>query len=158
VLRPAGRECRHNGVVRSPRLTDVSGLRGSRAVRWGLRSVAVLVVASFGFSLVFSPVRDWFSQRSALAAKTAEFEALAEANEQLQKEVDQLSTTEGIRRAARDHLGYVLPGERPVVIGEMPDLPVELPATWPYTLVSSIVAARAADASRGGGGLEPLGP
>jgi hypothetical protein len=120
--------------------------------------VAVLVVASFGFSLVFAPVRDWFSQRSALAAKTAEFEALAEANEQLQKEVDRLSTTEGIRRAARDHLGYVLPGERPVVIGEMPGLPVELPATWPYTLVSSIVSARAADASRGGGGLTPLGP
>ena len=158
MLRPAGRECRHNGDVRSPRLTDVAGLRASRAVRWGLRSVVVLVVASFGFSLVFAPVRDWFSQRSALAAKTAEFEALAEANEQLQKEVDRLSTTEGIRRAARDHLGYVLPGERPVVIGEMPGLPVELPATWPYTLVSSIVSARAADASRGGGGLTPLGP
>lgn len=142
-------------VPRPPRLAD---LRGSRVLRWTGRSLGVLVVASFGFSLVVAPVRDWFSQRSALAAKTAEFEALAEANEQLQKEVDQLSTTEGIRRAARDHLGYVLPGERPVIIGETPDLPVELPSTWPYTLVSSIVSARAADASRGGGGLEPLGP
>ena len=109
-------------------------------------------------TFIVIPVRDYRTQSKALAAKTSEFEALADANEQLQEEVNALSTPEGIRNAARTLLGYVLPGEQRLALTKMPSLPTDLPQTWPYTMVSDIVRVRAEVAAASGNALSPLAP
>lgn len=124
---------------------------------WGARILGTAVAITAGLSLVVFPLRDFVVQRQAIAQKTAEFETLADANEQLQFEVNRLSTPEGIRNAARAQLGYVLPGEQRMSLVQMPALPTDLPDSWPYTLVTDIVRFRTAAASTGGA-LAPLAP
>lgn len=128
------------------------------AVTWGIRLVGTAFGIAALLTFIVIPVRDYRSQSKALAAKSAEFEALADANEQLQIEVSALSTPEGIRNAARTLLGYVLPGERRLALTKMPSLPTELPPTWPYTLVSDIVRIRTEAAQASDNALSPLTP
>ena len=126
---------------------------------WLLRLLGVVVAGSAVVSLFVFPLRDWVTQREALAKKTAEFEKLADANEALQNDVNALSTPEGIRRAAREQLGYVQPGEQRIDLGPMPALPTTLPDAWPYTMVTDIVTVRSnAKAAASGNALAPLAP
>jgi hypothetical protein len=99
-------------------------------------------------------VKAYFEQRDVFNKKTAEFNALADANEELQNEVNDLSTPEGIRNAARTQLGYVLPGEQKLSFAKTPALPTALPPQWPYSLVTSIVAVRTQVAANGGSALQ----
>ena len=126
--------------------------------RWGLRIVLASVITAGATSLFVFPLRDYVTQRSALAQRNAEFNALADTNEQLQTEVNHLGTPEGIRNAARAQLGYVLPGEQRFTLVPMPALPTELPAAWPYSLITDIMRVRAAHATTGNGALNPLAP
>ncbi len=146
----------------SSRITAyAAGLRRS-ILQSNARYAVYAVVAGLGvtlaFTLVVFPMRDYFAQRSMVAAKTAEFETLADANEQLQVEVNKLATPEGIRNAARAQLGYVLPGEQRLQMVQMPALPTDLPAQWPYSLVKDILKVRGESAAKAGGALSPLAP
>lgn len=116
------------------------------------------VAIAFVFSLFWVPAHDFISQRAVLAQKQTEFDALADANEQLQNEVNQLQTPEGVRRAARNQLGFVMPGEKRVKLLPPDALPVDLPAQWPYTLVTGIVSVRASIAAAHNAPLSPLSP
>ena len=166
---------RHNGEVSSsakkskkaaPQRTSLTArmaasfrsLLQHRGTRYGVGVVAVGLGVTLTFSLIVFPMRDYFAQRSMVASKTAEFETLADANEQLQIEVNKLKTPEGIRNAARAQLGYVLPGEQRLQMVQMPALPTDLPAKWPYSMVTSILQVRAASAMKSGGALSPLAP
>ncbi len=124
---------------------------------WMVKILGSSVALAALFSFIIFPLRDYRAQSKALDAKTTEFETLADANEQLQIEVNALSTPEGIRNAARTLLGYVLPGEQRLSLVKMPALPTDLPQTWPYTLVSDIVRVRTQVAQASGGALSPLG-
>lgn len=135
-----------SSVVRNPAFKWV------RNIGVGTISTAIVI------SLFVFPIRDYFVQRSALAARDAEFETLADANERLQIEVNKLQTPEGIRAAARAQLGYVLPGEQRISVSKMPELPTQLPEVWPYTMVSDIVSVRAEQAQKADGALSPLAP
>jgi len=126
--------------------------------KWAIRLVGAAFTIAAILSFVVIPVRDFRAQSQALEAKTAEYEALADANEQLQIEVSELSTPEGIRNAARTLLGYVLPGEQRLTLTQMPTLPTDLPQTWPYTMVSDIVRVRAEVAQASSNALSPLVP
>lgn len=128
------------------------------AARWAIRIVGTSVALAALLSFIVFPLRDYRAQSKALAAKTTEFETLADANEQLQFEVNELSTPEGIRNAARTLLGYVLPGEQRLALVKMPALPTNLPPTWPYTMVSDIVRVRTQVAQASGNALAPLAP
>ena len=126
---------------------------------WALKLLGVVVAGAAAVSLFVFPLRDWVTQREALATKTAEFEKLADANESLQNDVNALSTPEGIRRAAREQLGYVVPGEQRINLGPMPALPTTFPDAWPYTMVTDIMSVRAnASAAASGNALSPLAP
>lgn len=126
---------------------------------WALKLLGVVVAGAAAVSLFVFPLRDWVTQREALAKKTAEFEKLADANESLQNDVNALSTPEGIRRAAREQLGYVVPGEQRINLGPMPALPTTFPDAWPYTMVTDIMSVRAnASAAASGNALSPLAP
>lgn len=129
-----------------------------RGVVWSLRVVGASVAIAALFSLFVFPVRDYVAQSKTLDRKISEFNALAEANEQLQDEVNDLATLEGIRNAARNQLGYVLPGESRISLAPMPALPTDLPDTWPYSLISDIVAVRAEVAGTPSQPLAPFGP
>ena len=122
------------------------------------RLVAAGVMVGFLMALFTVPVKNWVIQNNVLNAKQAEFEALADANEALQSEVNTLQTPEGVRAAARDQLGYVLPGETRVRLLPNGELPKELPQQWPYTLVSGIVAVRQSIAQANNAPLSPLAP
>lgn len=119
--------------------------------------VGGVVVVALAISLFFIPAREYFTQRTALAQKNKEFNALADANEQLQNQVNQLQTPEGAAQAAREQLGYVAPGEHKVTLLPMPALPTSLPNEWPYSVVSNIVTIRA-NAAGSGGTLNGLAP
>ena len=141
----------------STRSARVRSLVPRSTLVWGARIAGAAVAATAGLSLVVFPLRDYVEQRQAIADKRFEFETLADANEQLQFEVNRLSTPEGIRNAARSQLGYVLPGEQRLSLVQMPTLPIDLPDAWPYTLVTDILRVRTAAASSGGA-LAPLAP
>lgn len=119
-----------------------------------LKAGGTLVGVATLVSLVIIPVTDYLDQQKVLAKKSAEFDALADANEQLQNEVNDLSTPEGIRNAARTQLGYVLPGEQRLSFARTPELPTDLPAQWPYTLVTDIVTVRTQVAVDSGAALK----
>jgi cell division protein FtsB len=140
---------------KSPRIKR--DLLANPATRIAVNIVGVFVVVLVGVSLFFIPAREYFTQRTALAQKNKEFNTLADANEQLQNEVNNLQTPEGAAQAARQQLGYVLPGEHKVTLLPMPALPTTLPTAWPYSVVSNIVAIRANSAGSGGAlnGLAP---
>ena len=124
------------------------------AVRTALRLGGLVLAFATVLSLFVLPVKAYFEQRDVFNKKTAEFNALADANEQLQNEVNDLSTPEGIRNAARAQLGYVLPGEQKLAFAQTPALPTDLPAQWPYTLVTGIVAVRHQVAATNGAALQ----
>ena len=128
------------------------------AAKWTMRLTVTLVGVAFAFSLVVIPVSDYVAQRSELDRKEREFEALADANEQLLNEVTQLETPEGAIAAARRQLGYVMPGEQRVALVPMPALPTTLPDAWPYSMVTDIVAVRTAEAGQSSPALAPLSP
>lgn len=130
----------------------------NKAVIWMLRLVGAGVLIAAVASLVVFPVRDYVAQSATLDRKTAELEALADANEQLVNEVNELATPEGTRNAARSQLGYVLPGESRMSLTPMPELPTDLPDTWPYTIISSIVTLRAEVIAASDSPLSPFGP
>jgi hypothetical protein len=58
--------------------------------------------------------------------------------------VDRLQTDDGIREAAREEIGFVESGDRRSTILPLPQLPAQLPAGWPYNVVTGIFAARTA--------------
>lgn len=135
----------------TPKDARIGRSRGTKAI---VRTGGFLVGLAAMFALFIIPVTDFIEQREALAKKTAEFDALADANEELQNEVNDLSTPEGIRNAARTQLGYVLPGEQKLSFAKTPLLPTALPAQWPYTMISSIVAVRTEAVAGSGSALQ----
>lgn len=115
----------------------------------------ILVVGSFANSFLVLPVKSWFGQRTEFEDRSAELEALQEATDRLQTEVDRLNTPEGVEDAARDELGFVMVGEdRRTVVGDA-SAPIDLPWGWPYDLVEQIVQVREAEARSGARNSEP---
>jgi cell division protein FtsB len=129
-----------------------------RSTRLALQFMATFIAVAAAFALLVFPLRDYVTQRSAIAQKVAEFDVLADINEQLQNEVNALSTPEGIRNAARAQLGYVFPEEQRMSLVQVDQLPTTLPSSWPYTLVTNIVTIRTAEAATSSKALAPLAP
>jgi len=118
-------------------------LRRPRWVLFGgafILVVAVTIVAA----LFILPVQTWMDQDTDLEQRQAELAELERVNGQLAGEVDRLETDDGIREAAREEIGFVESGDRRSTILPMPLLPRELPAGWPYNVVTGIFAARTA--------------
>jgi cell division protein FtsB len=119
-----------------------------RPSRWILGMVAVLIAIALGAAVFVLPVRAWMNQRDDLDRYENQLAVLDDANAQLSAEVERLQTPEGVTEAARQELGYVAPGERRLVLTEIPPAPGLLPGGWTYGLVSAIVAARATDVTQ----------
>lgn len=113
-----------------------------RLANWAAVILGVFIAFSLTASLVVLPLRDVVRQNKAIAERRSEFDALADANEQLMKEIDHLGSAPGIIAAAREQLGFIFAGEKRVTLLEAPNLPVDLPQEWPYSMVTNIVAVR----------------
>ena len=144
------------GIVRPEPLAQ--RISSNRGVRWAVGLATTTVGMAILLGVVVLPVSDWVVQNSTIAKRSAELEALADANEQLQNDINGLKTPDGTRNAARDQLGYVMPGEQRISLLPMPALPTDLPDAWPYTLVESIVEVRTVEHSPADRALQPLAP
>ena len=106
--------------------------------------VALAIAGALAAALFVLPVQTYLDQDDAIAERTDELRQLETVNADLQNEVDRLRTDEGVREAAREEIGYVDATEQRVTMMDLPDLPTTLPAGWPYSLVTSIIAVRTA--------------
>jgi hypothetical protein len=115
-----------------------------------LGAVGILVAGAIGTALFVLPVRTWFEQSHKIDALDAQLEINGHVNDQVQQEVDELKTDEGVKVAAREELGYIGYNEQRETIVDLPDVPSDLPDGWPYGPVEQIIALRTA-AQRSGG-------
>jgi cell division protein FtsB len=110
------------------------------AVLLGL--LALVIVGAIATALFGLPVRTWFEQDDALRQLDAELAELQAVNADLQREVDRAQTDAGVTEAAREELGYIEFGERPLTMLDLPQLPTTFPQGWPYNIVERMIAVR----------------
>jgi len=115
-----------------------------------LGAVGVIVAVAIGAALFVLPVKTWLGQNAKIDALHRQVEATESVNGDLQQEVDELQTDEGIRAAAREQLGYQQANERRETIVGMPDVPTDLPDGWPYGPIEQIISLRAGAVPAGG--------
>ena len=96
-----------------------------------------LAAALFGL-----PIQTYFNQDERLDQRTDQLAQLESVNDDLRNEVARLGTTDGIREAAREELGFVEAGERRESVLDFPGVPTDLPDGWPYSVVNGITALR----------------
>ncbi|CAB4865160.1 unannotated protein [freshwater metagenome] len=111
---------------------------------------ATLIVVAIGAALFVLPIKSWMHQRDQLATRAGELVTLDAANNQLQTEVNRLQTPGGIKEAAREEIDYVEKGEQRITVLPVGPASTNLPAGWPYDLVTTIVAIRQAEAVAAG--------
>ena len=90
--------------------------------------LSVVAVAA----LAVVPTRTFINQKRDTAAAEAQLSSLREGNERMQRELDGLNTDEELERVARQHYGFVKPGEEVYRIIEPPSPPVTVPGVWPF--------------------------
>jgi cell division protein FtsB len=150
VRRPTGavKTRAHGGVDASrfseftrPIAKDKQLVKG-RGKRIAFAGVAVVIAAALIASLFVLPVKSWMQQRDDMARKQNELDQLSKANAQLATDVNRLQTPDGIKEAARQDVGYGVPGEKRVTVLPLPAAPLALPAGWPYDAITQIAAVR----------------
>ena len=104
----------------------------------------LLVIVTIAAAVFILPIGTWMDQDDDLAQRQAELDELQRVNGQLSGEVERLQTDDGVREAAREEIGFVDQGDQRSTILPLPPLPRELPAGWPYNVVSGMFAARTA--------------
>lgn len=107
-----------------------------------------VVVFSFGNSFFVLPLTSWFGQRTEIDSRQDELDTIKKATDELQAEVDRLRTPEGVQDAAREELGFIVAGEaRQQIVGNA-TAPIDLPAGWPYDLVTQIISVKVTEAAQ----------
>jgi len=105
---------------------------------------ALAVIGTMAAAVFVLPIGTWRDQSTDLVQRQAQLDELVNVNGQLSAEVDRLKTDDGVREAAREEIGYVMTGEARRTVLPAPPLPNDLPAGWPYNIVTQIFAARTA--------------
>lgn len=107
--------------------------------------VALVIAGALATALFGLPVQTYLSQDEALVYRQTQLDQLEAVNADLAAEVNRLRTDDGIREAAREQIGFVDAREQRQSLLPLPDLPTELPAGWPYQIVTDIIALRSGD-------------
>jgi len=103
---------------------------------------ALIVIATIAAAVFILPIQTWMDQDDDLVQRQAQLDELREVNSELAAEVARLETPGGIRDAAKEEIGFVEPNEERFSLLPLPPLPNELPAGWPYDVVTQILDAR----------------
>lgn len=104
--------------------------------------VALAISGALAAALFVLPVQTLFAQDEQIAERTDQLAKLQAVNDDLRTEVERLRTEDGIREAAREQLGYVEQGEVRTSILDLPAVPTDLPAGWPYGVIEGIAELR----------------
>ena len=107
-----------------------------------LALVALGIAAALASALFVLPIRTYFDQHDRIEQRTEQVTELESVVADLRSEVERLGTSDGVREAAREQLGYVEAGEIRESVLDYPDLPTDLPDGWPYGTVSEIMDLR----------------
>lgn len=107
-----------------------------------LALVAMAIAAALGAALFVLPTQTLFAQDEQISERSDQLSELQAINDDLRSEVERLRTDDGIKEAAREQLGYVEEGEIRTSILDLPAVPTDLPAGWPYCLVEGITTLR----------------
>lgn len=146
IERPEGRSAADRG---RSRLGDVTRpIHVDRRITTQRRStvllavVAIAIAGALAAALFILPVQTYFGQNERIEQRAEQLAQLEQVNDDLRTEVERLRTDDGVREAAREELGMVEEGERRQSILDLPDVPTNLPAGWPYSIVSGIAEVR----------------
>jgi len=107
-----------------------------------LAMVALAIAGALAAALFVLPVQTYFAQDERIDQRAEQLEQLEQVNADLRAEVERLRTDDGVREAARVELGMVREGELRQSILDLPDVPTDLPAGWPYSIVTGIAEVR----------------
>ena len=107
-----------------------------------LAIVALAIAGALAAALFGLPIQTYFNQDERLEQRRDQLTQLESVNDDLRNEVARLGTTDGVREAAREELGFVEAGERRESILDFPGVPTDLPDGWPYSVVNDITALR----------------
>jgi cell division protein FtsB len=95
-----------------------------------------LVGGGTGLVLVLAlgvfPTRSWLDQRHQVSAAQQRLDVLRQQNDELQAQLDELSTPEEVERLAREQYNLVRPGEEAYSLLPAPLPALELPDVWPF--------------------------
>jgi cell division protein FtsB len=120
-------------ISRRPRVALFTGI-------FALGIIAVIALAVFVL-----PIGTWRAQSSELEQRQTQLDELRRVNNELEAETIRLETPDGVREAAREDYGFVESDENRSTVLPFPALPTDLPAGWPYNVVTQIIAARTVD-------------
>ena len=107
-----------------------------------LAIIALAIAGALAAALFGLPIQTYFNQNERLDQRHHQLTQLESVNDDLRDEVARLGTTDGVREAAREELGFVEAGEHRASVLDLPGVPTELPDGWPYSLVSGITTLR----------------
>jgi cell division protein FtsB len=107
-----------------------------------LAIIALAIAGALAAALFGLPIQTYFQQDERIEQQRDQLTQLESVNDDLRNEVGRLATTDGVREAAREELGYVESGEIRESVLDFPDVPTDLPDGWPYSIVNDITALR----------------
>lgn len=107
-----------------------------------LALVAVGIAGALAAALFLIPIRTLFDQDARIDERSEQVGELESVVADLQREVDRLKTPDGVREAAREELGFIQAGEIRETVLDFPDVPLDLPNGWPYSLFNEITELR----------------
>ncbi len=111
---------------------------------WSRFIILVMLAAAVVAIIVFygiTPYNAWQEQRSTLDQVELQLHQISQQNQQLQAEIDRLSSYEEIERVARRDHSLIYPGERAYVVLPPPQPQLEVPKSWPYIILEGHLAA-----------------
>ncbi len=104
--------------------------------RFWAAAVASIVLLTMGLVASF-PARQILAQRQETSEAKAQLAALQADIDRLENRVESLNDTEEVKRLAREHLGWVEPGQESYRVTLPEGSPVPLPKGWPFLIPAS---------------------
>ena len=99
--------------------------------------VPLLVAAGLFAGLVYFvfPTTTWLEQRAEAAELDDSMRRLQAEQAVLREDISQMRTPEEVERLARRDFGLVFPGEEAFAMLPAPPAPVEIPRSWPFSIL-----------------------
>lgn len=98
----------------------------------------LVALVLFGALVVFVfPTGTWLDQRAEAAELDAQLDVLTAERHQLREEIARMRTPEEIERIARRDFNLVYPGEEAYAVLPAPPAPLDIPPSWPLSILWS---------------------
>ncbi|MEM7092682.1 MAG: septum formation initiator family protein [Actinomycetota bacterium] len=96
----------------------------------------LVAAALFGALVVFVfPTTTWLDQRAEARELDARLDELNAEQVALREDIARMRTPEEVERIARRDFNLVFPGEEAYALLPAPPAPVDIPASWPFSIL-----------------------